>query len=462
MRRGAALVALVAAVACAPADEPVTGGAARAIIGGSANDGRDPAVALLLSRRGRTLISCTASMITRRVVMTAAHCIDGPADSREIWLADSFDSSTGQFTGLLDDERRVAIAQRSHPSWTADSFTAGFDIALLLLDKPIPESVAPLPWSRTRLTRGNAGDEVRMVGFGVTAYESESTLHAKLTATNTLANLGVVFDVQGQTSIACQGDSGGPAFMRLAGGEVVAGITSYTDLGCAQFAAFARVDLYLDFIDAFLAEHDPQAPTGCAADGVCGLACAAVDPDCPCVGDGHCVAACATPAEDPDCPEGCGAGNGCLRTGCPVADPDCGDKVLGEACSSADECLGGVCAAYDDGRVCSEPCGHAGACPAASRCASNLCLPERTGGCQVGARGATWWGALALLALLTPRRSRPRVEAALAPAGSGLTAARRAGSTEALEAHGVHPAVAVSGHRAGGDGSGLRAREAAQ
>src|SRR6185436_15104749 len=102
------------------------------------------------------------------------------------------------------------------------------------------------------------------------------------------------------THITCQGDSGGPAFLTIDGRETVAGITSYGDIGCDEYAAFTRVDLYLDDIEKFIAENDPQPSGACAADGGCDVYCSAPDADCPCEGDGACTASCSDPDSDPD------------------------------------------------------------------------------------------------------------------------------------------------------------------
>jgi hypothetical protein len=180
--------------------------------------------------------------------------------------------------------------------------------------------------------------------------------------------------------------------MDMGGREAIAGLTSYGDTGCAMYAAFTPVHLFLDEIDAFIAQHDPQAASGCGADGVCGYLCPAVDPDCPCAGDGQCTTACATPNDDPDCPESCGDDNRCVRVGCTARDPDCGDQPFGSACTSADQCESGMCTAHDGAQICTEACGAGGVCPMDSLCSgTNLCLPPTDGGCGCvagGRRGA--------------------------------------------------------------------------
>lgn len=405
MRRALALCLAVAA--CAPA--PNVDGLGQEIIGGSFDTGMDLAVGFLISRQaGGGAGLCSASMITRRVVMTAAHCLI-PATSREIWFLDAYNVRTGETQGLVDSQRRVAVKEWIHPGYQPPAF--GNDIGLLLLDKPIPASITSMPWNRTRIGQDYVGMDVRPVGFGHRVFSSDDPDFIKLTTRSPLASLGTILETQGETRNTCQGDSGGPALMKVNGREVIAGITSYGDTGCAMYSAFSRVDLFLHEIDAFIAENDPQTAQGCGADGTCGYPCTAVDPDCPCVSDGQCGTACTKPNEDPDCPEGCGRDDQCVRAGCPTKDPDCGDKALGDACASGNECTGGVCAAFEGGKVCSQSCNAMTSCPAATSCNNNVCLPESSGGCScaVGAGpGSAAW-ILVVLGLALERRRRHHV-----------------------------------------------------
>jgi V8-like Glu-specific endopeptidase len=390
---------LVAAACAAPPELSETG---QPIIGGSYNTGKDPAVGVLLSRTPGFISICSASMITPRVVITAAHCIDHPATTREIWFADSYDISNGELAGLLDGEKRLTVKEWVHPRWDEAALGSGNDLGLLLLDKPIPASITPLAWNRTRIPQERLGDELRMVGFGHRIYASEDPLFLKLTAKNNLTIINKLLQVDGRTRITCQGDSGGPSFLQVNGKEVIAGVTSYGDQGCSMYAAFTRVDVYHEEISAFITANDPPPSSACGSDGTCGVGCQTVDPDCPCADDGQCTTACADIDSDHDCPENCGQDGKCVRSGCPVPDPDCGDLAVGELCSDSNDCVSGLCAAYEDGKICSQMCGAgaSAACPASTTCSNSLCLPE-SGGCSCAAGGPERGGALGGLLVLS-------------------------------------------------------------
>jgi MYXO-CTERM domain-containing protein len=406
MRRRRSLpLALLALVACG--GEPPVGEEDQPIIGGSSDAGKDLGVAMLHSRIPGFIEFCTATMITPRVVLTAAHCVDDTT-SEQIWFADRYDHDTGTFEGQLDDTRRVRTVKFVHPRWGgASEIGNGFDIALLLLDIPAPEAAAPIPWLRYRLLDDVVGQELRMVGYGDRTFQSDSLLFLKLTARNDVSRLSsYTLDLVDSTKITCQGDSGGPAFLTVDGEEVVAGITSYGDVGCASLAAFTRVDLYLPEIRDFIAANDPQPAQACSADGTCDVYCSAPDPDCPCAGEGVCTPACAEPDRDPDCPMHCLGDGTCVREGCPLPDPDCGNAPIGAACAVNNNCASEHC--HPTLRVCADTCGTGAACGDGFSCgATNFCEPASESGCGCQATPGTpgWWGGLlaAALALLFRR-----------------------------------------------------------
>lgn len=400
-------MALVLPAACAPAESDPLATAEQPIIGGSPDTGKDLGLPLLIIRdaNGRHYASCSASMITRKVVMTAAHCADMDNMSYEVWFTDAYNVQTKEFTGLVDDTRRVAVARWVHPMWQGeDAIDKGYDIALLALDHPMPDSVAPLPYNRERMHPARNGETLRIAGFGERVHNSDSPDYIKMTAKNTITEINnFELQIEGRSQIIAAGDSGGPAFVQNDGHEFVAGVSSYGitfQNSSDEASAFTRVDLYLPEIDAFIAANDPQTANACDADGVCGTACPGVDPDCPCIADGQCTTACAQPDRDPDCPVGC-LGNGvCVRTGCAEKDPDCGEKPMGMTCASNSECASDLCVVDGKEKVCVERCGTDRSCADGFACASpsNVCLPSEGGGCAVApSRGASPGGWLALL-----------------------------------------------------------------
>ena len=405
------LAALVGAGCAAPEEVPAE--TQQAIIGGSTvPDGTDMNAVLLfgVDADGHSLYRCTGSLITRKIIMTAAHCVDDEAKGYRIFFADSYNPSTGVVGGKVDTLTRKHTALWRHPLY--GSVVSGNDIALIAMDVAAPDSVPTLRYNRFRMTKSWLGRTIRFVGFGNTigsGGESGDKLQG-------LGDVGqIVTDAFSNSSGAvqtCQGDSGGPVFTKENGVEVVTGVTSFGSIGCqASGASFNRVDTHLAEIRTFVAANDPQATANCGADGVCGIGCTAPDPDCPCAGDGLCTASCTTPDDDPDCPISCGKDNVCVRFGCAVKDPDCGDKGQGEDCTATSECASGLCVPSGGAKICALQCGAGKTCDDGFTCnsSSNICLEDSGGGCSTGGgseAGYGGWLALGLAALFCARRRR--------------------------------------------------------
>ncbi len=419
-----ALLAVALSSACAPPDD-VPEELQQEIIGGSRIPGQMMGVVFIIARNGsgQGIFVCSGSLLTSRVVMTAAHCADGTSGdvSYEVHFADKYDRMTGDFIGQIDDIDRNATVKWVHPQYaqTSSSPAPNKDIALLYLDTPAPASAPPLEYGRYRLGDFSEGERIRFIGFGNTVFNA-SSYGEKLHGFSTIETVAAEFfdsnDAQGV--ITCQGDSGGPVLMTIEGREVIVGITSVGLIGCAGSASYTRVDAHRQHVKAFIAEHDPQPAGGCGDDGICGFDCPAVDPDCPCVGDTFCTTDCTTPDLDPDCPMNCGADTVCRSAGCPVKDPDCGDKLTGTACVANNECATGLCVGTAS-KVCADACSAAAPCGSGFVCRSGACLEDEEGGgggCAVAASAPPSSGAGALggwlalgMVLLLGRRYRASV-----------------------------------------------------
>lgn len=272
----------------------------------------DPAVVFLSLGGG----SCSGTLVSPKVVLTARHCVEGVSAS---WVEAFFGSNAdGAGTWIQADDVE-------YHSWA--------DVGVVALSEPGP--TAPIPMNDRAFTSGFVGDPVRIVGFGVTGeWESDSGLKREGMTSVDDYDDEIVY-VGGSGSKTCYGDSGGPYFMTFDGVEHVAGITSFGTSICESgLSGGVRVDPFVDWVNAYIAEHDD--PASCAGDGRCATGCPAPDPDCPCAGDGFCTAACPATPTDPDC-DGCGAGDGC-RADCPALDTDCcaADGSCNAACGATD------------------------------------------------------------------------------------------------------------------------------
>jgi len=340
---------------------------------------------------------CSAVLITPRVLLTAAHCVEPrlhSATSVSVKATNEVDDSSLNLSDFID-----VTALERHPQWNAADDLNPHDVACLLL--AAAPDVAPAPLLRTSPT-ALVGQAVRVVGYGRTAaaVDDSGTRRSALAPVSRVTADTIELGAAGTSGI-CQGDSGGPSFLNGADAvERVVGIHSAAKSSSCGSGSDIRVDAHLDFIDAFVAANDPPQ---CTSDGRCAPSCAQSDPDCLCLADGRCMGAC--PGTDPDCP--CGADGRCTA-GCSSADPDCADCAANGVCAAAScltadpDCLldGAVCQRPDecgghqcllDARgfsYCSRACENDDGCQLDLECADHLCQaadvadPDTaTGGC---------------------------------------------------------------------------------
>lgn len=269
LRLAAALVAAVTiasvpaahgAEAAAPAEKPHY----RVLGGGPADFAQWPFAAAVLERNR---FNCTASVISPRHVLTAAHCARGIKTSSLSVVTGRYDlrdQSTGRAFGVV--AKFVASPKERH------------DLAVLALSAPTTAPPATLAIAAEDAATTLPGAPLRLAGWGATTLFHEK-LPGFLKATTTIVRpkkrcfrpYGKGFKsvamicaqgaklgpgrFAGRTS-PCAGDSGGPLVADTATGPRLVGVTSFGPRLCGDpFApvVYARVSDDLDFIAAALA-----------------------------------------------------------------------------------------------------------------------------------------------------------------------------------------------------------------
>ncbi len=198
---------------------------------------------------------CTASLISDRTVLTAAHCI------LDFWGQPAFDPEDIFFVVGVDVKTPVHVFSVSelhaHPNY---DWSAPHDIGVLLLHDHAPSvlpEIEPLPVNATALNPGFWGEIVQNVGYGATHDDNLNTRRWWTEQPVTNIRPGE-FQVYGNGwSSVCHGDSGGPSLYAFEKTKLsIVGTVSWGDPSCMDYDHFARVDYNIVFLNSFMEDWD--------------------------------------------------------------------------------------------------------------------------------------------------------------------------------------------------------------
>ncbi|HMF06172.1 MAG TPA: trypsin-like serine protease [Methylocella sp.] len=178
-----------------------------------------PYVVVVLDQTGSKTNVCSASVVARNVVLTAAHCVNGLAGAHVFYR-----ESTGD--GVLLGVQKIAI----NPDYAPDSSRQSafsIDLALLLLSEPLPSKFRPVELDRTGPVA--VGQRVRIAGFGLSDEDkvriaSFGPSNEDISGTSGVLRAGVLISSGPKSKFAvlvdpagtglggCTGDSGAPIF----------------------------------------------------------------------------------------------------------------------------------------------------------------------------------------------------------------------------------------------------------
>lgn len=294
---------------CSVTAEPeASGDSAQAIIGGT----RDTGHAYVVGVGTQTRVFCSGTVIGKRTVLTAAHCVAGGI--KAVFIGSE---TSGPNVTKISVETVIR-----HPSFRSTGGKLTNDLAILKLATAAPVQPAPLFRGTMDNSPTFVGPKLTYVGFGddtlATGPQGETSglgtkrvTHFaidKVGAGEVGGTTGTIDDTMFWYSVPgismCHGDSGGPSFFLQDGVEHLIGVTSFGDPTCASDGVQARADapqiaaFIQPNLDAF------EGNDACRSDGACNESCNAgdvIDPDCHAThagADGVCSAAAES---DPDC-----------------------------------------------------------------------------------------------------------------------------------------------------------------
>lgn len=181
-------------------------------------------------QQSRVVGFCTGTLVSKSVVLTAAHCVNGGDIIRIAFIND-----VSQFK-LKDGHRPVK--KSVHPAWRdedrvrrKESILEG-DLALLKISGPIPHGYQPIQFLPGEFNV-QAGETLVLAGYGVTSprapFSSATRLHQTTAVVRewhqkTQAKTHRIVD--GTPRSICHGDSGGPGLVSRNGQFYLWGIAN--------------------------------------------------------------------------------------------------------------------------------------------------------------------------------------------------------------------------------------------
>ncbi len=183
------------------------------ITDGQADPGH-PSVALLSG--------CTGTLIGKRTVLTAGHCVGYSGYAK------------------LGGSTYYTSKIYRHPSYGGGNYN---DVAVMILKQEV-QGITPTPIA-TQVPQ--VGQAITLVGFGKTG-ENSGGYGTKRFTTNTISKVRTsTLSYYGKKNI-CNGDSGGPTFVNYGGQEVTIGVHSTKSGWCGNGGTDMRVDRYVQWI----------------------------------------------------------------------------------------------------------------------------------------------------------------------------------------------------------------------
>lgn len=202
---------------------------------------------------GTPIGACTGTLVRKRWVLTAAHCLTGTSGA----------AVALRTTRLADLRRRniyAADAAAVAPSYKPNQ--GRNDIGLLRLARPANVTPIKLAGARDDARVGD-GTAAKIVGWGVTdgaGTQTDRLRHGRVTVGGngacravfgSLWRGGRMLCAGSATTDACYGDSGGPLLVRGPHRWLQHGVTSFGDVDCAtgDASVYTRVSALRPWIE---------------------------------------------------------------------------------------------------------------------------------------------------------------------------------------------------------------------
>lgn len=192
---------------------------------------------------------CTGSLISKNVILTAAHCVD--KSSEVLTLAFGLQPLKGNY--ILRQSRKVIL----HPQYKKSNINDPHDLALIGI-----QGFAPIGFQALLLPEENfpliSGISFTASGYGRISGKKDlpensqgagKLRHVELKIDSLSSDEMHFFIDQKSRRGICHGDSGGPALMRYLGKDYVVGVASaisWSTLPSSQTDVCAEKSIYMN------------------------------------------------------------------------------------------------------------------------------------------------------------------------------------------------------------------------
>lgn len=217
----------------------------------------------------RVMQFCTATLVDKRILTTAGHCLLAVAQSTGMEVSELTPHLRVAFglkkTAVSTEASLKFISLKNavvHPEFRLDALadanenTPIPDIALLQLEEDAPSGYQPATLLRDEAQIGE-GTGLILAGYGLTqappvAKQAEELRRIDVKVLKAKYNPAQFSYEVSEGRSACSGDSGGPAYLANSAGTglVLAGVTSFGDRSCSSLGVYTSVPAMISWIDA--------------------------------------------------------------------------------------------------------------------------------------------------------------------------------------------------------------------
>ena len=253
---------------------------AQSIVGGELDEDHPEVLSLGIALGETWYSACTGTLITPRVVLSAAHCAADYSIDTVVAIGKArFGADTAEPVATISFEGGLV-----HPDYVPlDGWNiSSADLALLELSEDGPARPAEL--QQPLLPEELDDEPLLSVGYGITSENAnDSGVRRAVDLVASDSDEEFIYIKDDEVNF-CSGDSGGPQFGYDEDGTLMIwGVHSWGQVGCQGRSAATRVDGYaewiLDYVESVHGTRDLCEASGFYGDGTCDTRCPS-DPDC--------------------------------------------------------------------------------------------------------------------------------------------------------------------------------------